>query len=75
MKRSLTRKRAHDLPFARPDIDEDDIAAVVDAMRSGWVTTGPRVREFEAAFAQYLGVRHAVALNSAASGRVRQVSL
>lgn len=65
MKRSLTRKRAHDLPFARPDIDEDDIAAVVDAMRSGWVTTGPRVREFEAAFAQHLGVRHAVALNSA----------
>jgi dTDP-4-amino-4,6-dideoxygalactose transaminase len=56
----------HDpLPFARPSIDEDDIAAVAEAMRSGWITTGPKVREFESAFARRIGTRHAVALNSA----------
>jgi perosamine synthetase len=52
------------LPFARPDIDEADIAAVVDVMRSGWITTGPKVKEFETAFAHQIGVKHAVALNS-----------
>jgi perosamine synthetase len=52
------------VPFARAPIDEDDIAGVVEALRSGWITTGPKVREFEASFAARLGVRHAVALNS-----------
>lgn len=53
------------VPFALPHIDDDDIAAVVEALRSGWITTGPKVRAFEAEFAQRLGVHHAVALNSA----------
>ena len=39
------------VPFFRPEIDEDDIAAVVATLRSGWVTTGPKVQEFEIAFA------------------------
>ena len=43
------------IPFARPDIGEDEIAAVAHAMRSGWVTTGPETRAFEQEFADYLG--------------------
>jgi dTDP-4-amino-4,6-dideoxygalactose transaminase len=56
------------LPFALPDISEDEIAAVGDALRSGWVTTGPRAKRFEEAFAEYVGAPHAVAVNSATSG-------
>lgn len=52
------------LPFAMPDITDAEIAAVVEVLRSGWLTTGPAVRSFERAFASYLGVDHAVALNS-----------
>jgi len=41
-------------------LSEDEIAAVADTLRSGWLTMGPRTAEFEAAFAERLGVRHAV---------------
>jgi len=43
------------LPFARPDIGDAEIAAVTEALRSGWVTTGPKARAFEQAFTDYLG--------------------
>ena len=43
------------LPFARPDIGDAEIAAVTEALRSGWVTTGPQARAFEQAFTDYLG--------------------
>lgn len=57
------------LPFALPDIGEDEIEAVADALRSGWLSSGPKVREFEEAFADFLGVGlHAVAVNSATAG-------
>ncbi len=52
------------LPFHVPDIGEADIDSVVATLRSGWLTGGPRVRDFEAEFAKYLGARHAVAVNS-----------
>jgi UDP-4-amino-4,6-dideoxy-N-acetyl-beta-L-altrosamine transaminase len=52
------------LPFALPTIEEDEIAEVVDTLRSGWITTGPKVKRFESAFAQYVGAKHAVAVNS-----------
>ena len=52
------------LPFAAPTIDEDEIAAVVATLRSGWLATGPRTAEFERAFADYVGTRHAVGLTS-----------
>ncbi len=59
------------LPFALPEIGEEEIAEVVDALRSGWVTTGPRARRFEADFAAWLGDAqglHCVAVNSATAG-------
>jgi len=52
------------LPFHRAQIEEEDIRAVLEALRSGWLTTGPRVREFESAFARYVGASHAVAMSS-----------
>jgi len=52
------------VPFFRPEIDDGDIAAVLDVLRSGWLTTGPRVKEFEATFARYVGAPHAVAVSS-----------
>jgi dTDP-4-amino-4,6-dideoxygalactose transaminase len=62
--RPTLSRRSEPLPFARPDITEAEIDAVVDTLRSGWLTTGPRVKEFEDALAAYVGARHAVALNS-----------
>lgn len=58
------------LPFALPDIGDDEIAEVVDTLRSGWVTTGPKTRRFEEDFAAWLGdpSLHALAVNSATAG-------
>jgi len=52
------------LPFHRPEIGDEEITAVAETLRSGWLTTGPRVNEFEKAFANYVGAAHAVAVNS-----------
>lgn len=52
------------VPFFRPTITEEEISAVVECLRSGWLTTGPITREFEAEFARYVGAKHAIALNS-----------
>ena len=48
------------LPYGRHWIDEDDIAAVAESLRGDWLTTGPAVEAFEAAFAETVGARHAV---------------
>ena len=57
------------LPFALPDIGEEEINEVVDALRSGWVTTGPKTKQFEADFAAFVGDGvEAIAVNSATSG-------
>lgn len=55
----------HSVPFHRPSIGEEEIAEVVDSLRSGWLTTGPKVDRFQQQFAAAVGARHAVALNSA----------
>jgi dTDP-4-amino-4,6-dideoxygalactose transaminase len=52
------------LPFHKPEITDDDVLAVVETLRSGWLTTGPRVKRFEEDFARYVGCTHAVAVNS-----------
>jgi UDP-4-amino-4-deoxy-L-arabinose-oxoglutarate aminotransferase len=57
------------LPFAKPDIGEEEIRAVTEALRSGWVTSGRKVREFEASFGDFLGgTVECVAVNSATAG-------
>ena len=57
------------LPFALPDIGEAEIAEVVHALRSGWVTTGPKTRQFEAEFAEFIGGGvEAISVNSATAG-------
>ncbi len=57
------------LPFAHPEIGEAEIAEVVDSLRSGWVTTGPKAKRFEGDFAEYLGGSlEAIAVNSATAG-------
>jgi perosamine synthetase len=52
------------VPFFRPDLTETEIAEVVDTLRSGWLTTGPKVKRFEEDLAAAVGATHAVALNS-----------
>ena len=56
------------LPFSRPSISEDDIAAVDAVLRSGWITTGPKCAEFESRFGEYVDSKGAVALASATGG-------
>lgn len=50
------------LPYGFHDVGVEEEKAVLEVLRHGWLTTGPRVREFEAAFAEYVGAKHAVAL-------------
>lgn len=52
------------LPYGHQWIDEDDIHAVIEVLRSDWLTTGPKVGEFERAFADFVGAKDAVALNN-----------
>lgn len=52
------------VPFFRPELSEAEIAEVVDTLRSGWLTTGPRVKRFEEDLAAAVGAPHAIAVNS-----------
>ncbi|MGH3781658.1 MAG: DegT/DnrJ/EryC1/StrS family aminotransferase [Pseudonocardiaceae bacterium] len=56
------------VPLSQPTIGDEEINSVVDCLRSGWLTSGPKVLAFEAAFRARLGVGHAVAVNSATAG-------
>ncbi len=57
------------LPFALPDIGEEEIAEVVESLRSGWLTTGPKTQRFEREFADFIGSDvQALAVNSATAG-------
>ena len=59
----------HFLPFSLPEIGNEEIEEVVDSLKSGWVTTGPKAKRFEEDFAAYLGSNaQAIAVNSATSG-------
>lgn len=55
----------NNIPFSPPDVGEEEIAAVADALRSGWITTGPKTKEFEKRIAEYCKADGAVCLNSA----------
>ncbi len=52
------------IPFHKPYITEEEIAEVVDSLKSGWITTGPKTVRFEEAFTKYIGSRYSVAVNS-----------
>lgn len=60
--------RANFLSFSPPSISEEEIAAVVDTLRSDWITTGPKTKAFEQAFTEYVGASAALALNSCTGG-------
>ena len=60
--------RATFLPFSTPTIEEPEINEVVDSLRSGWITTGPKVKRFEEAFRTYVGAPYAIPLTSATAG-------
>lgn len=64
---ALKRREAF-LPFSRPSISNEDIEAVKDVLASGWITTGPKVAEFERAFSDKVECRNSVALASATAG-------
>ena len=53
------------VPFSPPDITDAEINAVVETLKSGWITTGPKTKEFEKKIAEYVGAARAVCLNSA----------
>ena len=61
---TATATAVRPVPFAPPDLGTAEIAEVVATLESGWLSTGPRVRAFEDAFARYTGAQFAVALNS-----------
>ncbi|MBP6607625.1 MAG: DegT/DnrJ/EryC1/StrS family aminotransferase, partial [Nitrospira sp.] len=52
------------LPFHMPDIGEEEVSEVVQVLRSGWLTTGTKAKQFENEFAAMVGARHAIAVNS-----------
>ena len=64
----MSSRRQEFLPYALPLIEDDDIEAVVDSLKSNWVTKGPKTAEFEKKFADYIGVKHAIAFNSCTAG-------
>ncbi|WP_113626607.1 UDP-4-amino-4-deoxy-L-arabinose aminotransferase [Pectobacterium peruviense] len=56
------------LPFSRPTMGDEEIAAVAEVLRSGWITTGPKCQQLEQAFCQQVGARQAISVSSATGG-------
>ncbi len=56
------------LPFGTPFFGDEEIAEVIDTLKSGWISTGPKTKKFEDEFAAYVGAKYAVALNSCTAG-------
>lgn len=66
--RPVLSRRSAFLPFHQPSIEEDEIEEVIDTLRSGWLTMGPKTLRFEEQFARYIGARHALAVSSCTAG-------
>jgi dTDP-4-amino-4,6-dideoxygalactose transaminase len=64
---TLTQTRM-DVPLSGPSLNDDDIAAVLEVLKTPVLSIGPRVRAFEQAVANYVGAAHGVAVNSGTSG-------
>ncbi|EIL85862.1 UDP-4-amino-4-deoxy-L-arabinose--oxoglutarate aminotransferase [Bacillus sp. M 2-6] len=60
----MGQKRAQFLPYALPFIEQEEIDEVIGTLKSGWLSTGPKVRQFEEEFRQLTGAKHAIAVNS-----------
>jgi dTDP-4-amino-4,6-dideoxygalactose transaminase len=60
----IAKSAAPFLPFTRPTIDDETVAGVVEVLRSGWITSGPKVKEFEAKLSEFFGGRPVRAFNS-----------
>jgi len=56
------------LPFFKPEISNTEIQEVIDTLKSGWITTGPKTKQFEEKFAEYIGIKHAIAVSSCTAG-------
>lgn len=56
------------LPFAKPAVGDDEINEIIDSIKSGWITTGPKVERFTKMVADYVGGKHATSLSSATAG-------
>jgi len=56
------------LPFHRPEIGEEEICEVIDTLKTGWITTGPKVKLFEEKFRDFVGSQYAIAVNSCTAG-------
>ena len=56
------------LPFSLPIIGKEEITEAADSLRSGWITTAPKTRRFEEQFQEYIGSKHAIAVNSCSAG-------
>jgi perosamine synthetase len=61
---SVTTSAKQSIPIARPYLGQEEEQAVIQSLRSGWLSQGPRVGEFEKQFAQYVGAKHAIAVSS-----------
>ncbi|MGD9857276.1 MAG: DegT/DnrJ/EryC1/StrS family aminotransferase, partial [Planctomycetaceae bacterium] len=59
--------RQHSIPFFAPLLGDEEIDSVVETLRSGWLTTGPKVKRFEQLFAEAVSAEHAIAVNSCTS--------
>lgn len=57
-----------DLPFHQSWMEKEEHLEVADTLNSGWLTTGPKTKKFEKAFSDYIGCKHAIALNSCTAG-------
>src|SRR5574342_1232430 len=68
VEQSQIKKRSDFLPFCPPCIGKEDVNAVAETVKSGWLTMGPKVEKFEKKFAEYSGVKHAVSVNSCTAG-------
>lgn len=62
-----TALRQYQIPFFSPSLGDEEIDSVVETLRSGWLTTGPKVKEFERRFAEAVEAEHAIAVNSCTS--------
>ena len=62
-------EKLHFIPFSLPELGNEEVEEVIDTLKSGWITSGPKVKRFESDFQEFIGNSvHTVAVNSATAG-------